>query len=578
MKVLLSLIIIFVLSSCSQLSDEEIFVQIMDDEWSRLTKNNPVYASSMGILDRNQEWSDYSVSAELEDNEHNVAVLNKLLTLDYKSFSDLNKTNYALFVKEYENDIEEHSFGTFYMPFSHRGGIQLLHETTSVLPFRTTEHYYDWISRLQKIPIVIDQIIEKASIGIEKNIVPPFVLMNRVYEQIKLQANVSSVNSPFNKHFIEIDTSRFDTDEIVLIQSKALETIDELVIPAYQKLLIFFENEYLPNIRKTIGIKDIPDGKKYYEFIARKFTTTDLTPLEIHNIGLQEVKRIRSEMQSVIDSLNWSGTFDEFLTDLRTNPKFYFDNPEDLFTEYLATSKRIDPELVNQFKYLPRMPYGLKPIPIESAPDTTTAYYQRPAADGSRAGYYYVNLYRPEVRPKYEIEVLSVHEAMPGHHLQIALAMELDLPNFRKYGGFTAFIEGWGLYSESLGYDLGLYKDPYSKFGQLTYDMWRAIRLVVDTGMHYMDWTRQDAINYFLENSAKTKQDIINEVDRYINWPGQALAYKIGQLKILELKNTSKLKLGDDYDVREFHHQILKNGALPLYMVEQNINNWISSY
>ena len=260
------------------------------------------------------------------------------------------------------------------------------------------------------------------------------------------------------------------------------------------------------------------------------------------------------------------------------NPKFYFDNPEDLFTEYLATSKRIDPELVNQFKYLPRMPYGLKPIPIESAPDTTTAYYQRPAADGSRAGYYYVNLYRPEVRPKYEIEVLSVHEAMPGHHLQIALAMELDLPNFRKYGGFTAFIEGWGLYSESLGYDLGLYKDPYSKFGQLTYDMWRAIRLVVDTGMHYMDWTRQDAINYFLENSAKTKQDIINEVDRYINWPGQALAYKIGQLKILELKNTSKLKLGDDYDVREFHHQILKNGALPLYMVEQNINNWISSY
>ena len=464
------------------------------------------------------------------------------------------------------------------MPFSHRGGIQLLHETTSVLPFRTTEHYYDWISRLQKIPIVIDQIIEKASIGIEKNIVPPFVLMNRVYEQIKLQANVSSVNSPFNKHFIEIDTSRFNNDEIVLIQSKALETIDELVIPAYQKLLIFFENEYLPNIRKTIGIKDIPDGKKYYEFIARKFTTTDLTPLEIHNIGLQEVNRIRSEMQSVIDSLNWSGTFDEFLTDLRTNPKFYFDNPEDLFTEYLATSKRIDPELVNQFKYLPRMPYGLKPIPIESAPDTTTAYYQRPAADGSRAGYYYVNLYRPEVRPKYEIEVLSVHEAMPGHHLQIALAMELDLPNFRKYGGFTAFIEGWGLYSESLGYDLGLYKDPYSKFGQLTYDMWRAIRLVVDTGMHYMDWTRQDAINYFLENSAKTKQDIINEVDRYINWPGQALAYKIGQLKILELKNTSKLKLGDDYDVREFHHQILKNGALPLYMVEQNINNWISSY
>ena len=244
---------------------------------------------------------------------------------------------------------------------------------------------------------------------------------------------------------------------------------------------------------------------------------------------------------------------------------------------YLATSKRIDPLLVKLFKDLPSMPYGLKPIPMESAPDTTTAYYQRPAADGSRAGYYFVNLYRPEVRPKYEIEVLSVHEAMPGHHLQIALAMELDLPNFRKYGGITAYVEGWGLYSERLGYDLGLYQDPYSKFGQLTYDMWRAIRLVVDTGMHYFDWSRQDAINYFLNNSAKTKQDVLNEVDRYINWPGQALAYKIGQLKILELKANAELAFGDSFDIKDFHHEVLKRGALPLDTLEKYINEWIDN-
>ena len=223
------------------------------------------------------------------------------------------------------------------------------------------------------------------------------------------------------------------------------------------------------------------------------------------------------------------------------------------------------------------MPYGIRPIPMESAPDTTTAYYQRPAADGSRAGYYYVNLYRPEVRPKYEIEVLTVHEAMPGHHLQISINMELDLPNFRKYGGITAFVEGWGLYSEALGYDLGLYKDPYSQFGQLTYEMWRAIRLVVDTGMHYKNWSREDSINYFLENSAKSRQDIINEVDRYINWPGQALAYKIGQMKILELRHKSEQVLGDQFDIKEFHNEILKRGALPLLTLELFIDEWLAS-
>jgi prolyl oligopeptidase len=281
-------------------------------------------------------------------------------------------------------------------------------------------------------------------------------------------------------------------------------------------------------------------------------------------------------MQEVIDSIGFEGTFNDFLIFLRTDPQFYYETEDELFEAYLATSKKIDPEIVRLFKVLPRTPYGLKPIPKESAPDTTTAYYMRPAADGSRAGYYYVNLYRPEVRPKFEMEVLSVHEAVPGHHLQIALAMELEgIPNFRKYSGYTAFVEGWGLYSESLGYDIGLYEDPYSKFGALTYDMWRAVRLVVDTGMHYKGWSRQEAIDFFKDNAAKTEQDIVNEIDRYLIMPGQALAYKIGQLKLLELKQRAKNQLGDQFDIKEFHHAVLSQGALPLAVLEERIDDYL---
>ena len=569
---LIALLVLF--TGCSSESPQDQFESLLGSEWSKVVNDNPVYASSMGDLSRNTEWSDTSVENIYSDHQHQLDVLNRLDSLDISNFSEDNKVNYKLFKQEYKNSTESHAYKTFLMPFSHRGGIQLQHETISIVPLRNKQHYLDWIERISKIDVLVDAAIEKAKLGISEEIVPPRFLMQKVFKQIKLQAFVEPKDSPFYRAFLEIDSSieRVDIDEI---QQEALNVIKLKVIPAYVKLHRFFKDEYLPACRTSIGIKEINNGKEYYEFLARKFTTTNLSPKEIHEIGLSEVARIRDEMDIIINDVKWEGTFKSFLDDLRTNPKFYYETSEELFESYLATSKRIDPELVKLFKVLPSMPYGLKPIPMESAPDTTTAYYQRPAADGSRAGYYYVNLYRPEVRPKYEIEVLSVHEAMPGHHLQIALAMELDLPNFRKYGGITAFVEGWGLYSERLGYDLGLYKDPYSKFGQLTYDMWRAIRLVVDTGMHYFDWTRQDAINYFLENSAKTKQDVMNEVDRYINWPGQALAYKIGQLKILELRAKAESEFGEDFDIKDFHHEVLKRGALPLDILEEYINQWI---
>lgn len=559
----------------SKTNDEQKFLELLDKEFAKSIEDNPIYASYMGDLRFNTLWPDYSIEKINKDHEHTLKVIRELEMMSVDNFSDENKLNYRLFLDGYKNSAEKHQYQIYLLPFSHRGGIQLQHETAETLPLRNFQQYMDWISRLEKLDDVIDQYIELSNQGIENQVMPPKVLMSRVLNQIKLQNVDSYINSPFYDAF-EVLPDEISNQEQEQIREQAQITITNVVIPSYVKLLNFFENSYYPNCRDTIAISDIKNGSKYYELIARQFTTTKLTPDEIHNIGLSEVSRIKNEMFKIMDQVQWNGSFDEFLNFLRTDSQFYFETGEELFTEYLATSKRIDPLLVKLFKDLPSMPYGLKPIPMESAPDTTTAYYQRPAADGSRAGYYYVNLYMPEVRPKYEIEALSLHEAMPGHHLQIAYTMELDLPNFRKYGGYTAFVEGWGLYAESLGEDLGMYKDSYSKFGQLTYEMWRAVRLVVDTGMHYKGWSRQQAIEYFLDNAAKTKQDVINEIDRYINWPGQALAYKIGELKIKELRAISEDKLGDEFDIKEFHHEVLRHGGIPLYVLEENINSWIN--
>ena len=391
-------------------------------------------------------------------------------------------------------------------------------------------------------------------------------MTNGVIAQIDGILNVSIEDNPYYKVFSNIDNES--------LQNSAKELIINKINPAYKALNDFLKNEYLPNSRDSIGIKDVPNGSKYYEELARKFTTTDLTPDEIHEIGWDELRRIRAEMEQIIEDLNWDGDFSSFLNYLRTDSKFYYDNADDLFDAYLIMSKTIDPLLPKIFKVFPRAPYGVIPIPEETAPFTTTAYYNRPSP--GRPGYFYANLYKPESRPKYEIPVLTVHEAVPGHHFQISIAQELEnVPEFRKHGGITAFVEGWGLYSEELGEHMDIYDDPYDKFGQLTYDMWRAIRLVVDTGMHYKDWTRDDAIDLFLKNSAKSLLDIENEVDRYIAWPGQALAYKIGQLKILELRTRAEKALGDKYDIKDFHHEVLKRGSLPLELLEFYIDEWI---
>jgi uncharacterized protein (DUF885 family) len=314
-----------------------------------------------------------------------------------------------------------------------------------------------------------------------------------------------------------------------------------------------------------------------YAYFIRHYTTTNLTADQVHQIGLKEVARIRAEMDQIIQQTGFKGSREEFFKFLRTDPQFYYKTPDELFSAYKALAKTVDPNLVKVFKTLPREPYGVEAIPAVAAPDTTAAYYRPGSADGSRAGTYFVNLYKPESRPKWEMTALTLHESVPGHHLQIARAHELgEQPRFRRYGEYTAFVEGWGLYAESLGEDMGLYSDPYSKYGQLTYQMWRAVRLVVDTGMHTKHWTREQAIQYFMENAPKAELDIVNEIDRYIAWPGQALAYKIGQLKITELRTHARQELGPQFDLKEFHDVVLGSGPLPLDILSRNVDQWIA--
>jgi len=555
----------------------EDFHTLLDDAWEWQLDEYPVFASQLGDRRGNDRWTDITLGAIEQRFQDERAFLTRLRAIKSDSLDEQDRLNYELFRRELQSSIDANKYRNFLMPMSQRGGVQSLDSTAESLPLSTVQDYDDWLARMSSVDQVIKQTMALTNAGIKEGYVSPKILMQRIPDQIAAQLVENAQESPFYSAFENLPES-FSEEDRKRLQKSAKEIIDKKIVPAYRNFNRYFSNTYLPASRDSIGASSLPNGEAFYEYRARKYTTTSKTPDEIHRIGLNEVARIRVDMQLVIDEVEFDGDFAEFLHFLRTDPQFYYDDPQALFDGYLAICKRIDPELVNLFGKLPRMPYGLRAIPASIAPDTTTAYYMRPAADGSRAGYYYVNLYRPDVRPTYEMEVLSVHEAMPGHHLQIALQMELpDMPAFRRYSGFTAFTEGWGLYSESLGYDLGLYKDPYSRFGALTYEMWRAVRLVVDTGMHYKGWTRQQAIDFFKDNAAKTELDIINEIDRYISWPGQALAYKIGQLKILELRKKAEQMLGKNFDIRAFHDQLLGGGALPLEILETRMNLWLAA-
>ena len=545
-------------------------------EWDYQMEQHPTWASSLGDRRWNDRWSDSSLDAIYQRHNHDIATLSKLTKIDRAALSPSDQLNYDLFKKDYENDIEDFQYRWYLLPLNQLGGVHTVNQLAETLRFDTLKDYEDWLARLKALPVRVDQTIALMRIGMKERIILPKIVVQRVPAQIDHQIVSDPKASPLYKPFTKFSSSIAESDQVRLAKA-AQVTIADTVVPAYRKLKEFVVNDYLPAAWDQVGIWQLPNGAAMYASATRHNTTTDLSPQQIHEIGLKEVKRIRAEMQAIIDKLGFRGSFTEFTKFLHGDEKFYFKSERELLEAYRALSRRIDPLLVKVFRTLPRMPYGIEPLPANIAPDSPAGLYRGPAADGSRAGTFSVNTFKPEIRPKYEMMALSLHEGVPGHHLQIALAMEQQgIPNFRRYGGYTAFIEGWGLYAESLGDEMGLYDDPYSKFGQLMYEIWRASRLVVDTGMHYLRWDRQRAIDFMVANTAKQELEVTAEIDRYIVWPGQALAYKIGQLKITELRAKAKQALGDEFDVRDFHDELLKDGALPLDRLEVKMNAWIA--
>jgi uncharacterized protein (DUF885 family) len=545
-------------------------------EWDYEMEQYPTWASSLGDRRWNDRWEDLSLDAILKRHNHHREVLAKLNKIDRGALTAADQLNYDLFKRNYERRVEDFQYRWYLLPLNQLDGVHTVNRLADALRFETLKDYEDWIVRLRALPSRIDQTIALMRLGIKERIIHPKIALQRVPAQIDHQIVSDPKASPLYKPFTKFLSSITEADE-ARIAKAAQETIAATVVPAYRKLKDFIVSDYLPAAWGQVGIWQLPNGAAMYAHATRHNTTTDLTPAEIHEIGLKEVKRIRAEMQSIIDKLGFRGSFADFAKFLRNDPKFYFKSEDELLEAYRALSRRIDPLLVKVFRTLPRMPYGIEPMPGNVAPESYVGSYRSPAADGSRAGTFVVNTYKPEIRPKYEMMALSLHEAMPGHHLQIALTMEQQgIPNFRRYGGYTAFIEGWGLYAESLGDEMGLYDDPYSKFGQLMYEIWRASRLVVDTGMHYLRWDRQKAIDFMVENTVKQELEVTAEIDRYIVWPGQALAYKIGQLKISALRAKARQTLGDKFDIRDFHDELLKDGALPLDRLEAKMNTGIA--
>jgi uncharacterized protein (DUF885 family) len=549
----------------------------LDAEWERSMRNSPESATFAGDHRYDERWTDLSPAAISARQAEDRAALQTLRGFDRSALAPAEQLDYDVYRWQLEDAVGRQRFREYLEPINHQGGPQLADGIGEVMPFRSAADYRRWNARLAALPKLVDQTVALMREGLAAGRTPPRVLMQRVPGQIALQIVDDPAASPFYRPLNRWPDS-VPAAEREAIRQEAQMLIRDRVVPAFRELRRVFDAEYLPRARASIAATDRPDGAAYYDFLARSYTTTALTAEQIHAIGLAEVARLKTAMEKVKAESGFKGTMAEFFDFLRTDPRFFCRTPAELLAAYRAVAKRIDPELVKVFRRLPSQPYGVAAIPANQAPDTTAAYYTQGATDGSRAGYYYVNLYRPEMRPTWEMVPLSLHEAVPGHHLQFARALEFEGASmFRKTAYFVAYGEGWALYAEQLGYEMGLYEDPYDRFGQLAYEMWRAVRLVVDTGMHAKGWSREQAIRYFTELTPKTEQDIVNEIDRYIGTPAQALAYKIGQMKISELRARAQQALGDKFDLRDFDDEVLATGSVPLAALEARIDGWIAA-
>ncbi len=559
------------------LSDSSRLHRLFALDWEYTNVESPEYATYTGYKGQNDRWNDRSPAAT----RRHRAVLREqrrvLAAVNRERLRPADRLSYDIFRRNLEQEVEGERFPDDVLQVTQMDGPQYLSDVIERMPARTTRDYEDIVARIEKIPTVIDQTIVLLDSGLALGVTPPRITLRNVPEQVLGMIPEDAMKSPLLSPLVEFPQAVPEADRKRFV-ARATSAYRTSVRPAYQRLHDYLANTYLPRSRQTLGMSDMPDGAAWYAYNVKVRTTTSRTPAQIHELGRSEVARIRAQMDSVIQATGFSGDFAAFTSMLRTDPRFFHKDSASLVRAYREIAKRIDPELTKLFGRLPRLPYGITTIPSYAAPSQTTAYYQPGSPEAHRAGQYYVNTYKLDTRPIWEMEALSVHEAVPGHHLQIALAQEIEgIPLFRRYGGYTAFVEGWGLYSESLGPELGLYKDPYSKFGQLTYEMWRAIRLIVDTGIHSMGWTRDSAIAYFKANSAKTEQDITVEIDRYIVWPGQALAYKSGELSMKALRRHAEQELGERFDIRAFHDELLGQGALPLDVLEPRMRDWVAA-
>jgi uncharacterized protein (DUF885 family) len=554
-----------------------VFERLLELDWNARVNEDPLFATDLGIRIHDARLPEKGLADHRRRYAHDKQMLLRLSKIDRQALGSAHQVSYAIFERLKRDAIKEHEFGTHTMPITNRSGF---HVSFPQLPSRvilaSVEDYENYISRLSQFYRFTEQHIELMRAGIERGLVLPAIVLQGYETSIDTHIvddpTASLLFAPFEAFPETVPEAAQER-----LAEAGRQAISASVVPAYRLFAEFMSDEYVPAARETIGASQLPDGKEFYEHRVRRFTTLDLNPEQVHEIGVAEVRRIRAEMEAIIGEVEFNGDFEAFVDFLRSDDRFYAKTPEELISVVSTVMKRMDGELPRLFKTLPRMPYGIQPVPDYIAPKTTTAYYEPPGADGRRAGIYRVNTYDLKSRPLYEVETLSLHEAVPGHHLQIALQQEMTrLPMFRRFSGFTAFGEGWALYAERLGEEVGFYDDPYSRFGHLSYEMWRACRLVVDTGLHYMDWSRQRAIDFMLENTSLSEHNVITEIDRYIAWPGQALGYKIGEIKIRELRAQAAEELGPAFDLREFHDAVLLNGSVPLDVLDENVQRYIA--
>ncbi|WP_444918217.1 DUF885 domain-containing protein [Microbulbifer sp. JMSA003] len=564
--------------SLPESSASERLTALQDLRYRWIMESYPSQATYEGYPGQNHRWVDNSLkSVELRQKQTRI-LLGAARNIDQSDLPAEQQLDYQLLYQDLLGEVKGFQFPDHLQPLTHMSGIQRsIPEVINSMPKRTATDYETIISRLERLPILIEQTQGLMRRGLRKGVTPPQITLRDLPRQIRALVPAAPEHSPLLTAFNQMPEAIPATKRKSL-QQRAYAIYSKQLVPAWQGMAEFVERKYIPEAQVDTALTSRPDGLRWYAHKVEENTTTDLSPEEIHRIGLAEVKRIRGEMDRVIQKTGFQGDFKAFTEFLRTDPRFYHTSREGLLRDYRDIAKRIDAELPALFGTLPRLPYGVKPIPSYSEQSQTTAYYLPGSNEAGRAGIFFANTYNLPSRPKWEMEALTVHEAMPGHHLQIALAQEqTDIHPLRRMTFYTAFVEGWGLYSESLGYDLGLYKNPYSEFGALSYDMWRAVRLVVDTGMHQLGWSREEAIEYFMENSAKPLHDVTVEIDRYLIWPGQALAYKLGQLKIKELRKEAEETLDSNFDIRSFHDALLGSGALPLNILEERMDNWLES-